>query len=600
MKPATLLICMVVVSLALPGTLGAMTFTVTDTAHTGPGSLRDAISLAEAFRPTADTIRFNIPYAGIQRIFLWSQLPALTDTAGVLIDGFSQPGASAGAQPPSTANILIQVEGSLAGPCHGFVIASPNNTIRGLSITAFEQSAIRIEGTPYPTRNNLIYCNFIGMDPTGTSQRGNGWNQLGPWSGVEIVAPSATDFADRNTVSANLISANYANGVCIGGNCQAFWNFVDGNLIGTDITGMSNFGNTRCGIVLDDGAHINTITNNLIDWNGTDGISLIGNSTSSPPRLTQYNIIHDNVIGLASDMVTPAPNAMAGVNIGGYSHIYFEGHATNNTIGPNNTIAHNGWDGIRVLEDWHDTTNGDGNRITRNSIYDNGWLGIDLDIDGVTMNDTGDTLDWGPNQELNFPYIVLAYDSCGYTTILGSVDIDSDPRLAVVEVFKARSDPSGYGEGALYLGSAYPDSSGKWRITVTGLAGGDSVTATTTDLANNTSEFCLFELVWDVTAGIDRDAMSRDELLTVIGPNPGRNRVAISYVVPAAGPVRLGVYDVAGRRVRLLVDKHGWRGRHFEYWDGRDEVGRQVAGGVYFMRLESAGTTAVAKAVLVR
>jgi hypothetical protein len=100
MKRATPLICLVVICLSLPGTLGAMTFTVTDTADTGPGSLRDAITLAEAFRPIADTIRFNIPYAGIQTIILWSQLPALTDTAGVLIDGLSQPGASAGAQPP--------------------------------------------------------------------------------------------------------------------------------------------------------------------------------------------------------------------------------------------------------------------------------------------------------------------------------------------------------------------------------------------------------------------------------------------------------------------------------------------------------------------
>jgi len=593
-----LFVCAVVISLVVQESPEAVTFTVTDTTDSGPGSLRDAISLANLPPPTADTILFNIPYPGPQLIILSSQLPTLIDTMGVFIDGFSQPGAGPGGQPPSTATIMIQVEGSFAGPSYGFVIKSPNNTIRGLSITAFEQSAIRIEGTPYPTRNNLIYCNFIGMDPTGISSRGNGWNQAGPWSGVQIVAQTAADFADRNTVRANLISANYANGVSIGGNCQAYWNFVRDNYIGTDVTGTSSFGNTRCGIVLDDGAHINTISSNLIAWNGTDGISLIGNST--PPHYTEYNIIHSNVIGLASDMLTPAPNGMAGINVGGYSHLYFECHARNNTIGPNNVIAHNAWDGIRVLEHWQDTTNGDGNRITRNSIYDNGFLGIDLNIDGVTLNDPGDTLDKGPNQELNYPVIMLAYDSCGYSTIKGRLDIDSDPRMSVVEVFKASLDPSGYGEGAVYLGSANPDSNGNWWIIVTTAVAGDSVTATTTDWTNNTSEFSLCKEIFDTGAGVDREAVRGDEVLTVMGPNPSTGAVSVRYSMPAAARVSLRVYDMSGRLVRTVVDAHKPKGEHQVTWDGKDNLGGQAASGVYVVRLESAWGAAAAKLVLIR
>jgi hypothetical protein len=595
-----LVICAVAISLAYQDSLEAVTFTVTDTTDSGPGSLRDAIFWANSTKPTADTILFNIPYAGIQRIFLRSQLPALTDTAGVFIDGLSQPGTGAGSQPPSTANILIQVEGSFAGPAYGFLITSPNNTIRGLSVTAFEQSAIRIEGTPYPTRNNLIYCNFVGMDPTGMSSRGNGWNQLGPWSGVEIVAPTAADFADRNTVRANLISSNYANGISIGGNCQAYWNFVEDNYIGTDVTGMSNFGNTRSGVVLDDGAHINTIASNLIVWNGTDGISLIGNSTTVPPHYTEYNIIHDNVIGIAPDMVTPTPNGMAGINVGGYSNLFFECHARNNTIGPNNTIAHNAWEGIRVLEHWKDTTNGDGNRITRNSIYENGLLGIDLNIDGVTHNDPGDTVDTGPNQELNFPFIVLAYDSCGQTTVKGWIDIDSNPRLAAVEVFKARLDPSGYGEGEVYLGSAYPDSTGNWQITVTGVAGGDSLTATTIDVNDNTSEFSLCEEVLTVGAGVDRDAARAAELRAMVGPNPSTGAVTIGYSTPVAGRVSIRVYDVSGRLVRNLIDGYKPKGEYQVIWDGKDDLSRQPASGIYLIRLDCAGSSAATKLALIK
>jgi hypothetical protein len=594
---SVIVIGIVVMHLGLASALYASTFTVTDTTDAGPGSLRDAIALANFFYSVADTILFNIPYPGVQLIILSSQLPALNDTAGVFIDGFSQPGAGPGSNPPSTASIIVQVQGSFAGPSYGFWITSPNNTIQGLSITDFEQSGIRIEGMPYPTRNNTIYCNFIGMDPTGGNQCANGWNQLGPWSGVEIVAPTAADFADRNTIQANLISSNYANGISIGGYCQAFWNFVLDNLIGTDILGLFPCGNTRCGIVLRDGAHLNTIAGNLISWNGTDGISLIGNS--GPPHYTEYNIIHDNVIGLASDMVTPAPNSMVGISIGEYSNLFFDCHARNNTIGPNNTIAHNAWQGIRVLEHWTSLTNGDGNTITRNSIYENGLLGIDIDMNGVTMNDPGD-VDSGPNQELNFPHIVLAYDSCGYTTVGGSIDIDSDPRLAVVEVFKARLDSSDYGEGEVYLGSAYPDSAGNWRITVTGVVAGDSVTATTTDLAGNTSEFSLCEQVWPTCCGVDHDAVPTQEILTLIGPSPAAGSVSIRYVVASAGLVRLGVYDISGRRVSLLVDAHRSRGAHSLSWDGRDATGKRVATGVYFLRLETPHSTGVTKVVLLR
>jgi hypothetical protein len=532
-------------------------------------------------------------------IILGSQLPALSDIAGVFIDGFSQAGAGPGSNPPYTASIKIQVEGSYAGPSYGFLINSPNNTIQGLSITAFNQSGIRIEGAPCPTRDNTVYCNFIGMDPSGANPRGNGGDMLGPWSGVQIVAPTAADSADRNTVQANLISDNYANGVSISGECQAFPNFVQDNLIGTDFTGMSNFGNARCGIVLDDGARLNTISGNVISWNGTDGISLIGNATAVPPHYTEYNIIHDNVIGVASDMVTPAPNGMVGITLGDYSNLYWDCHARNNTIGPGNIIAYHPWQGIRVLEHWSSLTNGDGNTITRNSIYENGLLGIDIDIDGVTYNDPAD-IDSGPNQELNFPYIVLAYDSCGYVRVGGSIDIDSDPRLAVVEIFKARLDSTGYGEGEAYVGSAYPDSFGNWFTTVRGVVAGDSVTATTTDVAGNTSEFSLCELVWDIGAGVDRGGVPAHDILTLVGPNPTAGRVSIRYLLPSAGGVRLGVYDVSGHLVDLLEDARRARGEHSICWDGRDSAGKRAAPGVYFLRLEAPFANAVTKVVLLR
>src|SRR5438876_296122 len=64
-------------------------FVVTTTADAGAGSLRQAISDANA-APGVDDISFNIPGTGVQTINLASPLPTVTDV--VTIDGTTQPG----------------------------------------------------------------------------------------------------------------------------------------------------------------------------------------------------------------------------------------------------------------------------------------------------------------------------------------------------------------------------------------------------------------------------------------------------------------------------------------------------------------------------
>ena len=63
----------------------------------------------------------------------------------------------------------------------------------------------------------------------------------------------------------------------------------------------------------------------------------------------------------------------------------------------------------------------------------------------------------------------------------------------------------------------------------------------------------------------------------------------------------LGVYDVAGRLVRTLLDgAHREAGPHAAVWDGRDDGGRGAAAGVYFYRLRAEGFEEVKRMVMVR
>ncbi|TPW16686.1 MAG: extracellular elastinolytic metalloproteinase precursor [bacterium] len=83
-------------------------------------------------------------------------------------------------------------------------------------------------------------------------------------------------------------------------------------------------------------------------------------------------------------------------------------------------------------------------------------------------------------------------------------------------------------------------------------------------------------------------------------PNPARGTTAIAFVLAPgdAGPVRLTVYDVAGRLVRNLVQAERDAGHHEVTWSGEDESGRSVAPGIYFYELVTGSRRQVRKLML--
>lgn len=84
-------------------------------------------------------------------------------------------------------------------------------------------------------------------------------------------------------------------------------------------------------------------------------------------------------------------------------------------------------------------------------------------------------------------------------------------------------------------------------------------------------------------------------------PNPLSSGAIIEYAVARGGRVRLDVYDVSGRRVASLVDSHASGGAvQTALWDGRDDRGRDLPSGVYFVRLEAGRETALRKVAIVK
>ncbi|MCK5406182.1 MAG: hypothetical protein KAJ37_01950, partial [Candidatus Krumholzibacteria bacterium] len=271
---------------------------------------------------------------------------------------------------------------------------------------------------------------------------------------------------------------NVGNGIY---NLNSSSNVIQGNYVGTDVSGNLALGNDNDGIFFHD-SFDNTVggtapgAGNLLSGNGQNGIRLNDVGTTG-------NVIQGNLIGTDASGKAALGNAQAGINVSNASDNSIGGA----TPGAGNTIAFNTKQGVYAYGP------GTGNEIASNKIFSNAELGIDLGVAStVTPNDPQDT-DSGTNNLQNFPVISSATSDFD-TRVQGT--LNSEPSTTYTLEFFANSvaDGSGYGEGEIPLGTTVVTTDGvgdasfdKTLTTPTPI--GWVVTATATDPNGNTSEF---------------------------------------------------------------------------------------------------------------
>ncbi|HWO56141.1 MAG TPA: thrombospondin type 3 repeat-containing protein [bacterium] len=328
-----------------------------------------------------------------------------------------------------------------------------------------------------PSVGTIIRGNRIGTDAAGTVDLGNGGNGV-------FIGIAGVRVGDTLPNGRNLISGNGRHGVYFDFSGSAS-TVLNGNLIGTDASGLSAIANDSSGVFVDASDNIliggyQTADRNLIAGHPQYGIVVYGAGA-------QNNTIAGNWIGLSDDGGALS-NGLGGILLLG---------AQSNTIGGiasgANRIAYNGGPGVIVDNLGSD---GLGNLIVYNEIRDHSRLGIDLNYDDVTANDSADA-DSGPNQLQNYPVCTLAtyFPDDDELRLRGFINTNPGASVRIDVYANDACDPLGHGEGQYYLGSfnLITDASGLADFDTVLVPGagslvGHAVTATATR-SSNTSEF---------------------------------------------------------------------------------------------------------------
>lgn len=136
-----------------------------------------------------------------------------------------------------------------------------------------------------------------------------------------------------------------------------------------------------------------------------------------------------------------------------------------------------------------------------------------------------------------------------------------------------------------------PTNNMRMRFAATDTLGGSLVEAAVDDWA-----------LLAFTPGVDVPGRPapRSLWLAPASPNPFRDGTQIRYTLPAAGRIAIDVFDIHGRMIRRIAGGMQAAGTHAARWDGRDDGGRPVSSGPYFVRLAHDGRTVSQAVVRVR
>ncbi len=428
----------------VPSAANATLFSVSTTADSDAGSLREAITQAND-SPGADTIDFV--GAGEGTISPLSELPASTGQLG--IDG---------------GNLVTLDGSSLSGTESGlrFGVGSSNSQVAGLTVQNFPGDGIDVtSGTGTAIENNTLSGNAgAGLSlAAGTTSASVIGNTIGVDSSGSVAQPNGASGILVNgaghqigsAASPNVVSGNGDWGIDVAGGTAANKHLIRSNQIGTDGTGAAALPNTSGGVLVEATAPGTTVGGSAAG----QGNVLSGN-TGPGVRVSASNAtVAGNTIGLDTSRTVALGNGASGVEVQGAP----SGVVIGGTVaGAGNVISGNGAHGVSLATT---TTQVIGNRIGTDA---SGTSAVPNAQDGIYVT--------GANNRIgvtgvNSPAGNLISGNSGY-----GVEVDTGGNGAIVQANKIGTDATG--SSALPNGVA-PSGAGilaREAVTIGGTAAG--------------------------------------------------------------------------------------------------------------------------------
>jgi len=363
--------------IALTSVAHAATYTVTNTNDAGAGSLRTAITSANA--AAGNIVAFNIPTTdpgynsttGVFTINIITLLPAIQNI-NITIDGTTQPNNTN----PDGPEICIKGNGTLE---YGICVPTYNNTVKGFIINGFQCGVLIYKAVAMINcTNNIVSDCYCGVNYNGTVADPND-------IGVALYGN-----ATSNTVKNCILSGNNLAGVGIR---SANSNIVEGNIIGSnkDVTyRIPNY----YGVAIDSSSYTFVGGNSLAKRNYISGNEYAGVAINT--EFSQSNIIKGNYIGVngTAALYTDTIANYYGIAINESSNNQIGGTA----VGEGNLISGNTDGGIAILGTLSTGNVISGNLIGTNAVGNDSIPNINgILISGGSNNIIGNAQPGGKN-----------------------------------------------------------------------------------------------------------------------------------------------------------------------------------------------------------
>lgn len=192
------------------------------------------------------------------------------------------------------------------------------------------------------------------------------------------------------------------------------------------------------------------------------------------------------------------------------------------------------------------------------------------------------------------------------TSVLDLVDVDNDNDLDIIfgsgssGVFPLRMALNS--DGKIEMVKEITNSAVRvYGIDGADLTGDGVADLVASDQVNSFNNLLL--LVGDISTNIDitltQILPDKMELLQNY-PNPFNPSTSIRFSIDKPNIVSLIVYDLLGRRVKILLNEEKQSGVYELTWNGKNEYGNQLPSGIYFLRFESNGTQFSKKMILLK